>query len=87
MITAALMWAMQEMCLLVGILCTAGWRSGLLIRPWLPLAAVCAFGLSVKYRPLVFLGALGILLPGLSAAERVTAALCLAKTVYDAYIE
>ncbi len=85
MITAALMWAMQEMCLLLGILCTAGWRFGLLIRPWLLLPAVCAFGLSVKCRPLVFLGALGILLPGLSAAERVTAALCLAKTVYDAY--
>ena len=85
MITAALMWALQELSLLLGILCTAGWRFGIVIRPWLLLPAVCAFGMSVKCRPLVFLGVVGVCLPGLSVPERVIAALCLVKTVHDAY--
>ena len=85
MITAAMMWAVQELYLLLGILCTAGYHYGLLVHPWLPLPAVCAFGLSTKYRPLVFLSMLGVCLPGLSVYERIIAALCCGKIFYDAY--
>ena len=83
MITAAVLWMMQELSLLLGIVRTALYPFGMTIHWWILLPAVLGFGLSAKRKEWILLGAAGVLFPGLEAAERVIAAVFFVKTYID----
>lgn len=85
MITAAMLWKLQELALLLGIACTAGHPFGLSVHAWILIPAVFGAGLSTKRKAWVLLSLIGVFLPGLSVYERIIAGLLCAKTVCDAY--
>ena len=85
MITAAMLWKLQELALLLGIACTAGHAFGMTVHVWILVPAVFSAGLSTKRKAWVLLSLIGVCLPGLSVYERIIAGLLCAKTGYDAY--
>ncbi len=83
MISAAVLWAMQELSFLLGILCVALYPSGIVIPQWITLPAALGFGLSGKYPALICTGLLGCFLPGMTVPVRIIAVLVWLKCVYD----